>query len=119
MEGGRFDRPLLHQVLQLKERPEFIDRLSPSRIRRIREALGFSKTEFARTLWAAVATVDRWESGELRPVGMHQRFLSLLERGLGTPSFRTTLRDPRATDPMFLLYRLLEPLYADRPDRRS
>src|SRR3984893_1437187 len=119
MEGGRFDRPLLHRILHLKERPEFMNRLSPSRIRKIREALGLSKTEFARTLWAAVATVDRWESGELRPVGMHQRFLSLLERGLGTPAFRNTLRDPRATDPMFLLYRLLEPLYTDHPDRRS
>jgi hypothetical protein len=96
-----------------------MDKLTPDRIRKIREALGFSKTEFARTLWAAVATVDRWESGGLRPVGMHHRFLSLLERGLGTPSFRIILRDPRAIDPMFLLYRLLEPLYTDRPDRRS
>jgi transcriptional regulator with XRE-family HTH domain len=88
-----------------------MERLTPIRIRKIRKALGFSKGEFARTLWAAVATVERWESGDMRPAGMHHRFLVLLERALANPSFRPALRDPRASDPMFLLYRLLEPLY--------
>jgi hypothetical protein len=86
-------------------------RLTPIRIRKIRKALGFSKREFARTLWAAVATIERWESGDICPAGMHHRFLVLLESALANPSFKPALRDPRAGDPMFLLYRLLEPLY--------
>ena len=52
-----------------------------------------------------------WENGKRSPVGMHQRLLNLLEQGLMNPSFRTALQDPRATDAMFLLFRLLQPLY--------
>jgi hypothetical protein len=37
-----------------------------------------------RTLWAAVATVERWDSGNIRLAGMHQRFLLLWERALAT-----------------------------------
>lgn len=86
-------------------------RLTAHRVRKIRKRLGFSRDEFARTLWVARKTVDEWEAGGRTPVGMHHRLLLLLEHGLLNRSFRTTLRDPRAADPLFLLYRLLEPLY--------
>jgi transcriptional regulator with XRE-family HTH domain len=88
-----------------------MSRLSATRIRKIRKELNFTREEFARVLWVARKTVDEWESGGRNPVGAHRRLLLLLEHGLSTPSFRTTLRDPRAEDPLFLLFRLLEPLY--------
>lgn len=68
-----------------------------------------SKREFGQILWAALTTVEQWESGKYAPVGMHHRLLILLEKGLADPSVRPRLLDER--DPMFLLYRLLEPLY--------
>jgi transcriptional regulator with XRE-family HTH domain len=86
-------------------------RLTAQRVRTIREKLGFSKDEFARALWVARKTVCEWEAGSRTPVGMHHRLLLLLEHGLLNRSFRTSLRDPRTADPLFLLYRLLEPLY--------
>ena len=85
--------------------------MSPRRIRLIRRALGFSRRDFARTLWAASKTVLEWEKGKRFPVGMHHRLLALWEQGLVNLSFRKALQDPRATDPMFLLFRLLQPLY--------
>jgi DNA-binding XRE family transcriptional regulator len=86
-------------------------RLTASRVRKIRKESGFSREEFARTLWVALKTVQEWESNGRTPVGVHHKLLVLLEHGLSNPSFRTALRDPRAADPLFLLYRLLEPLY--------
>jgi transcriptional regulator with XRE-family HTH domain len=88
-----------------------MSRFSATRIRKIRKELNFTREEFARVLWVARKTVDEWESGGRKPVGAHRRLLLLLEHGLSTPSFRTTLRDPRSEDPLFLLFRLLEPLY--------
>jgi transcriptional regulator with XRE-family HTH domain len=81
------------------------------RVRKIRRALGFSQEEFARTLWVTYSTVNRWEAGRATPFGVHVRILQLIEQNLAEPSFRAVLGDPRATDPMFLLHRLLEPLY--------
>jgi DNA-binding XRE family transcriptional regulator len=86
-------------------------KLSANRVRKIRRELGFTREEFARVLWVALKTVDEWESGGRTPVGAHPRLLLLLEHGLSTPSFRAALRDPRAGDPLFLLYRLIEPFY--------
>ena len=88
--------------------------MTPSRVRAIRKALGFSQEEFARTLWVTYSTLNRWESGRATPFGVHLRILQLIERNLGTRSFRAVLRDPRATDPMFFLHRLLDPLYGDK-----
>jgi transcriptional regulator with XRE-family HTH domain len=84
---------------------------SAARIRQIRKELNFTREQFARVLWVALKTVDAWESGGRKPAGAHRRLLLLLEHGLTSPSFRTALRDPRADDPLFLLYGLLEPLY--------
>jgi transcriptional regulator with XRE-family HTH domain len=89
-------------------------KLTPNRILRIRKTLGMSKREFGEVLWASPTTVEQWESGESTPVGMHHRLLVLLEKGLANPPVRLTLLDVRAKDPMFLLYRLLEPLYGSR-----
>jgi DNA-binding XRE family transcriptional regulator len=88
--------------------------LTPQRIRKIRDTLEMSRTEFGRILWAAVTTVEQWESGECKPVGLHRRLLVLLERALGDPGFKPFVSDPRAGDPLFVLFRLLEPLYEGR-----
>ena len=90
-------------------------RMTPARVRKIRKALGFTQEEFACTLWVTYTTLNRWEAGQAAPTGMHSRILDLLESNLTRPSFQEALRDPRATDPMFLLYLLLQPLYDDRP----
>ena len=78
-----------------------------------------SKKEFGRILWAAVTTVEQWESGECLPVGMHRRLLELLTQASATADFKPIVRDPRADDPLFVLYRLLEPLYDDRAARNA
>jgi hypothetical protein len=98
---------------------ESTHKLTPSRIRKIRKTLGMSKKEFGHILWAALTTVDQWESGECAPVGMHHRLLVLLEQGLTNPAVRSTLLDKQARDPMFLLYRLLEPIYGGRSVTRA
>ena len=85
--------------------------MTPNRIRRIRKALGRSQDDFARVLWVTCSTLSRWELGHAVPFGLHLRILIQLDRQLAGPSFRETLKDPRADDPMFLLYHLLKPLY--------
>lgn len=92
--------------------------MTPSRVREIRKALGFSQEEFARTLWVTYSTVNRWEAGRATPFGVHLRILQLIEQNLARRSFRAVLADPRATDPMFLLHRLLEPLYGEARARK-
>ena len=88
--------------------------MTPARIRKIRKALGFSQEDFAHILWITWTTVSRWESGAAAPRGLHLRILELLDQRVATQSFSATLRDPRAGDPLFLLFRLLEPIYQDR-----
>jgi transcriptional regulator with XRE-family HTH domain len=88
--------------------------MTPSRIRKIRKALGFSQEDFAHILWVTWSTVGRWESGFASPTGIHLGILVLLDQRLTSRDLRGTFRDPRSADPMFVLYRLLEPLYADR-----
>lgn len=86
-------------------------KLTPSRIRKIRRTLGISKKEFGHILWAERTTVQQWESGECAPVGMHSQLLVLLENALENRSVRAELLDARTSDPLLLLYRLLEPIY--------
>jgi DNA-binding XRE family transcriptional regulator len=87
--------------------------MTPARIRKIRKALGFSQEDFAHILWVTWTTVNRWETGAAKPYGLHLRVLQLLESQLSTHRFRASLQDPRSGDPMFLLYRLLQPLYKE------
>ena len=94
-------------------------KMTPARVRKIRKALAFSQEDFAHILWVTWTTVNRWETGSAAPHGIHLRILALLEQRLASPSFRATLRDSRAGDPMFLLYRLLEPFYQDRIPRKE
>ncbi len=101
-----FERPDRQEVRPLLK-------MTPARVRKIRKALGFSQEDFARTLWVTYTTINRWEAGRASPSGMHLRLLHLLEQSLTRPSFGVILRDPRVSDPMFLLYRLLEPLYGE------
>jgi predicted transcriptional regulator len=89
-------------------------KMTPKRIRKIRKAIGLSQEDFAHILWVTWSTISRWEVGNAAPTGINLRILILLEHVLATPSFRKILRDPRAADPMFLLYRLLEALYGGR-----
>jgi putative transcriptional regulator len=89
-------------------------KMTPTRGRKIRRAMGISQEEFARFLWITYSTLNRWEVGRAVPFGMHLRILELLEKHLTTPSFRAAMQNPRAVDPMFLLYRLLRPLYGVR-----
>jgi hypothetical protein len=94
-------------------------KLTPSRIRKMRRTLGMTKKDFGHILWAALTTVGQWESGECAPVGMHHRLLVLLEKSLVNPSVRLTLLDVQASDPMLLLYRLLETIYGTRSAKRA
>jgi hypothetical protein len=50
---------------------------------------------------------------------MHRRMLMLLETALSNPRFKSLVGDPRARDPLFALYRVLEPLYDGRSDRSA
>ncbi|MGA8871261.1 MAG: hypothetical protein WA434_08865 [Candidatus Acidiferrales bacterium] len=90
-----------------------MEKLTPNRIRKIRRSLGLSKRELARTLWAAEVSVDHWESGGRTPAGIHCRLLILLEQQVASPVLRAALRDSRAENPMFLIYRLLDLVYGD------
>jgi len=109
--GADFSRAFLNHNAK-KGRPNLLG-ITPVRVRRIRKTLDFSQEDFAHILWVTWTTVNRWETGAAEPHGIHLRILHLLERQLATRSFRASLGDPRAGDPMFLLYRLLKPLYPD------
>jgi transcriptional regulator with XRE-family HTH domain len=93
-----------------KNRP----RVSGREVRKIRKSMGFTQEEFARFLWVTYSTLNRWEAERAEPFGMHLRIIILLQRHLTKPPFRRALMDPRAADPTFLLYRLLEVSYRVR-----
>ena len=92
--------------------------MTPSRVRKIRKALGFSQQDFAHILWVTWTTVSRWESGFAAPSGVNLRILTILDQQLTSRTLRAALRDPRSGDPLFVLYRLIEPLYAGRQPRK-
>jgi putative transcriptional regulator len=100
-------------------RSDTASKMTPNRVRNIRKAMGLSQEEFARFLWITYSTLNRWEAGRAAPFGMHLRILELLDNQLRTPSFRSVLQNPRAVDPMFLLYRLLRPVYGVRPANKG
>ena len=86
-------------------------KISAREIRRIRKAMGFSQENFARFLWVTYSTLNRWEARRAVPFGLHLQILTILQKDVYSPSFKATLRDPRAIDPLFLLYHLLKPRY--------
>jgi transcriptional regulator with XRE-family HTH domain len=88
--------------------------MTQSRIQKIRKTLGMSQDDFARVLWVTYSTLSRWERGYASPFGLHLHILRRLENLLGCPAFKRALKDPRADDPLFLLYHLLKPLYETR-----
>lgn len=88
--------------------------MTAAEVRKIRKALGFSQEDLARFLWVTFSTLNRWEAGRAVPFGMHLELLRLLKRNLSAPALKTALRDPRAADSLFLLYRLLRPLYGEK-----
>src|ERR1700674_413535 len=92
-------------------------RITPSQVRKIRKAMGTSQEEFARFLWVTYSTLNRWEAGLAVPFGLHLRILTILQKNVSSPAFRAALRDPRAVDPLFVLHRLLKPLYGSSKSR--
>ena len=86
--------------------------LSPNEIRSIRTWLGMSRKEFGHILWAALTTVEQWETGECVPVGAHRRLLELLARASVNPDFKLPKQVNGSPDPLLVLYKLLETLYA-------
>src|ERR1700684_1079950 len=94
-------------------------KMSASEIRKIRKALGFSQEEFARFLWITYSTLNRWEAGRASPFGMHLQILVLLKERSLRQVLKTTLRDPRSSDHIFLLYQLLKLFYERKAVRRS
>ena len=87
--------------------------MTPEQIRHLRKSLGFSQEKFAHLLSVSWTTVNRWEAGHSGPTGMAKRILLLLEGRMRSANFRAALVDPRAQDPMFLLYSLLGQVYAN------
>lgn len=87
----------------------------PERIRELRKTLGFTQEKFAQFLGVTWTTVNRWEAGHTGPTGMPMRVLMLLDKGMTDVTFRSLLKDPRAQDPMFVLYALLGRIYANDP----
>ena len=98
---------------------EIPKKMPAQQIRKIRKAVGLSQEEFARFLWVTYSTLNRWEAGRAVPFGLPLRILALLEQKLSTRSFRAVLRDPRANDPTFLLYRLLQSTFRNRRSKRN
>ena len=98
-------------------RREIPYQMPANKIRKIRKAIGFSQDEFARFLWVTYSTLNRWEAGRAFPFGLHLQILILLQKRLSNPSFRAVLRDPRAVDPLFLLYGLLKLRYRSSKSR--
>ena len=118
-KGGPFETAFPLPPTARRRRNESVDTMTPARIRKIRKALEFSLEDFAHILWVTWTTVNRWETGVAKPYGLHLRVLQLLESQLSTRRFRASLQDPRSGDPMFLLYRLLQPLYRENVSATS
>lgn len=92
--------------------------VTPERILRIRRALGYTQEKLAQLIGVTWTTVHRWEAGSSSPTGMGLRSLLLLERAIVQPGFQSILRDPRANDPMFVMYSVLSRVYGSRPGSR-
>ena len=97
---------------------EITGKMPAGKIRKIRKAVGLTQEEFARFLWVTYSTLNRWEAGRAVPSGLPLRILCLLERKLSSRPFQAVLQDPRASDPTFLLYRLLHSTFGRRQPKR-
>lgn len=93
--------------------------MKAERVRKIRKALRLTQERFAQLLGVSWTTVHRWEAGSSRPTGMGLRMLVLVEGAVASQQFRLVLSDPRASDPMFLMYRLLGTTYGPNQNRRG
>ena len=86
--------------------------LVPSRrVVAIRNALGVTQEKLAALLGVTVTSVSRWESGTSAPTGLPLRLLVMLEGAAHNRDFVAQLRNPRSSDPLYVLYRLLELSY--------
>jgi DNA-binding XRE family transcriptional regulator len=94
--------------------------MQPDRIRELRKALGFSQEKLAQLLGVSWTTIHRWEKeGATGPSGTAARTLILLEKAVRDPHFQSALRDPRASDPMFVMHVLLQMFYGGMPGDRT
>ena len=80
----------------------------------LRKSLGLTQERLAHVLGVTWTTVNRWEAGSSSPTGMPARLLVLLERAATSPEFLAVLGDSRASDPLFLVHRLLNSVYGAR-----
>jgi DNA-binding transcriptional regulator YiaG len=60
--------------------------VSGDEIRRIREARGWSKADFARVLGASWVSVNNWEMDKARPSPVYARMIREIEQVLPTKS---------------------------------
>jgi putative transcriptional regulator len=68
----------LRQAVQIhrgKLKPGRVTKMDPVNIKRIRQQLSQSQSEFARMIGVSVATLQNWEQGRRRPEGPAQALL--------------------------------------------
>ena len=85
MKKSDFDE-LLESVRQAgkirrgEAKPSRTFEFKPSDIRKIRESLGLSQSEFALLIGVSVATLQNWEQGRRRPEGPARALLRIVEK---------------------------------------
>lgn len=85
MKQSDFDE-LLESVRQAgkirrgEAKPSRTFEFKPSDIRKIRESLGLSQSEFALLIGVSVATLQNWEQGRRRPEGPARALLRIVEK---------------------------------------
>ena len=85
--------------------------MPPKRIVAIRAALGITQERLAALVGVTWTSVSRWENGTSSPTGLPLRILAMLQGAANDPDFRGVLKDARSSDPLYVLYRLLEVSY--------
>ena len=85
--------------------------MPPKRVIAIRNALGITQDRLATLLGVSWTSVSRWETGMSKPTSLPLRLLAMLEGAAHDRDFVALLRSPRSTDPLYVLFRLLELTY--------
>jgi DNA-binding transcriptional regulator YiaG len=70
---------------------------TPDEIRKVREAAGLSRAEFCQISGFGIASLQRWETGEVIPNASSDRLIYLLQYGENLSRLRA--RDYGGTDP--------------------
>jgi putative transcriptional regulator len=67
-------------IRRKKMRPSRVTRFAPADVRRIRDRLGMSQSEFALMIGVSVATLRNWEQGRRVPEGPAQALLRVADK---------------------------------------